>query len=355
MTFSTKLVFALTAIPAVLAATLNVQVGAGGKLKYDPEYVIAAPGDVVNFTFNPKNHTVTQSAFNTPCVPLPGGASSGFNPVTANTNPLPTFQVHVTDTKPIWIHCEQANHCSSGMVFAINPPATGNTFDAFKKLAVAGGSSGSSAPVGTPYTSPPPPQWTIATATVTYANSVYTTTYTSYDGTPPPTPAAAPADHKILISDDGSFAYDPPHIQAAIGDTVTFEFRAGNHTVTQSSFQNPCVKFVDSQGNPGFASGFKPVASGTTTFPTFQIKINDTAPIWGYCGQTDHCGDGMVFAINSVESGPNNFVAFQQMAKNINGTAPLPTPTGKNSGIRGAAFMTPTGLVAAFALVFAVL
>lgn len=48
------------------------------------------------------------------------------------------------------------------------------------------------------------------------------------------------------------------------------------------------------------------------------------APIWGYCRQTnpvDHCGSGMVFSINAVESGPNNFAAFQALAKQINGTS----------------------------------
>lgn len=29
----------------------------------------------------------------------------------------------------------------------------------------------------------------------------------------------------------------------------------------------------------------------------------------------------MVFAINAVESGPNNFAAFQALAKRVNGTA----------------------------------
>jgi hypothetical protein len=42
-----------------------------------------------------------------------------------------------------------------------------------------------------------------------------------------------------------------------------------------------------------------------------------TAPIWGYCGQQGppvHCQKGMVFSINAVETGPNNFAAFQQFA-----------------------------------------
>ncbi len=44
--------FALALLPAVMAtygSTYNVTVGANGKLAYDPEYVYAEPGDVVNF------------------------------------------------------------------------------------------------------------------------------------------------------------------------------------------------------------------------------------------------------------------------------------------------------------------
>lgn len=41
--------FALAALPVAFAATYDVSVGAGGKIAYDPEYVTAAVGDIVNF------------------------------------------------------------------------------------------------------------------------------------------------------------------------------------------------------------------------------------------------------------------------------------------------------------------
>lgn len=40
---------ALAALPVVLGATFQVQVGAGGALAYDPPFVNANPGDVVQF------------------------------------------------------------------------------------------------------------------------------------------------------------------------------------------------------------------------------------------------------------------------------------------------------------------
>jgi plastocyanin len=67
----------LAVAPALVsAATIQVQVGAGGTLLYNPENVAAAVGDQVVFNFNPKNHTVTQSSFAGPC--SPGGLNSGL-------------------------------------------------------------------------------------------------------------------------------------------------------------------------------------------------------------------------------------------------------------------------------------
>jgi len=107
---------------------------------------------------------------------------------------------------------------------------------------------------------------------------------------------------------------------------VTFEFQSKNHTATQSSFQNPCSKLSETSitGQTGFDSGFMPVDSNATNFPTITITVNDTAPIWGYCQQTNpvsHCGSGMVFSINAVEDSPNNFIAFQQLAEHEFGNA----------------------------------
>ncbi|KAF8182684.1 Cupredoxin, partial [Pholiota molesta] len=333
----------LVALPTVLGATFDVQVGAGGQLAYNPEFITANPGDIVNFIFNPKNHTVTQSSFNTPCIANPDGVTTGFVPVAAGTTNLPTKQFTVPEgTAPLWFYCEQTGHCGQGMVFAINAPAdpAPNSFTAFKAAAIAQNGTAASATSTTAasstvaavttdpnFTTPPAPQWTSATATVSLSNTVYTTTYSSYLGTPPPTPAPVPVDHRIIVGANGNLVYSPANITAAIGDTVTFEFHPKNHTVTQSSFLKPCQSLQETSGTAGFKSGFMPVDASATTFPTFQITINDTAPIWGYCGQVGHCAAGMVFAINAVESGPNNFESFQQLALRSNASAASTTTT----------------------------
>lgn len=50
--------------------THSIQVGPSGKLIYSPSNISASIGDTVEFFFNPKNHTVTQSSFAAPCEKL---------------------------------------------------------------------------------------------------------------------------------------------------------------------------------------------------------------------------------------------------------------------------------------------
>jgi len=103
-----------------------VEVGKNG-LTYSPPYITANPGDEVQFNFFAKNHTVVQSSFKDPCTPLVNGIFAGFQPtdITKNTTGLVTFKTvtfQVDTTDPQWFYCAQANHCQSGMTFAINPP-----------------------------------------------------------------------------------------------------------------------------------------------------------------------------------------------------------------------------------------
>jgi hypothetical protein len=69
----------------------------------------------------------------------------------------------------------------------------------------------------------------------------------------------------------------------------------------------------------------------TSNLPQFQIKVNDTNPIWGYCSQTGHCQQGMVFSINAPPNGTNTFAAFQELAINSNTTASSTTTTASST------------------------
>ncbi|KAF9654243.1 hypothetical protein BDM02DRAFT_3068202, partial [Thelephora ganbajun] len=348
----------------VSAKVIDIQVGANG-LTYTPEAVFADPGDQVVYHFNPKNHTVTQSSFAGPCTLKDGGFDSGFHPVGADVAVAdrPTFTVLVNDTKPIWVFCKQASntpnsHCGAGMVHAINCGTDGspNSFTNFKQAALDIGAklkAGAQNPPSSTWTAdygtatiPPPPSPSLMTNTITLGSDVWTTTYSSYPNSPAPTPASVSGNtiEVVVGGPNGTLTFTPSRVSAAPRDTIKFIFHAKNHTVTQSSFGAPCLPLTNKTTGEriGFNSGFFPVATDATQFPTWSLTINDTAPIWAYCGQTKHCGAGMVFAVNSDESSGRNFAAFQSLAKTLNGTTSNNSTsstngtTGSNTGSNGA-------------------
>ncbi|KAI9827037.1 MAG: hypothetical protein M1826_006516 [Phylliscum demangeonii] len=110
----------------------------------------ASAGDKVNFMFMSQNHTMTQSAFDKPCVKMHGGADSGFMPNPDNSkSPAPSMMFEVKTAGPIWFYCKQkkGTHCGKGMVFSINPTAE-KSHEKFKEMAMQqNGTMTSSAPM----------------------------------------------------------------------------------------------------------------------------------------------------------------------------------------------------------------
>ncbi|KAJ7702267.1 Cupredoxin [Mycena rosella] len=297
-TFAALACLSLAVIP-VRSAVIQVTVGGTGVIAYTPNQVTANIGDVIEFTFAQKNHTVTQSTLASPCTPLEGGFDSGFVPVAADATDFPLAQLTVKDLNSTWVFCRQAGHCAQGMVFAVNP---GANFAAFQAAATGNASTTTSS--------------ALPSATAPTASS-------AAPGSPSSTSVATSTDHSIIVGGPNGNFYTPSNITAQPGDTVTFHFHEKNHTVTQSSFQNPCtpLSLTSTTGQPGLNSGFMPVAANATLNPTFTIQINDTLPQWFFCSQSGHCGSGMVFSVNAVETGPNNFAAFKAKAIQLNGTA----------------------------------
>jgi plastocyanin len=326
--FKSASIFALglAVLPYVSAAVHDIQVGAGG-MKFDPEAIFADPGDQVVFHFVAKNHTVTQSSLANPCGRKDGGFDSGFQPVAANqTDNFPTWTLEVKDTQPIWAYCAQAadqaaSHCGAGMVFSVNcgPDDAPNSFKNFKDSALA---------IGTK----------LKEAAASSSSPDTSGGYGGYGGSPSNTAsgsASTPATsgsstgnvHKVVVGGaGGKLTFDPPQLSAQQGDTVTFEFQQKNHSLVQSTFDAPC-----SPKDGGFKTEFFPVADGETNFPTWSLTVNDTNPVWLYCRQKtpNHCGLGMVFAINSVETSDKSLSAFQQAAK---ATANSSTTGGASTG-----------------------
>jgi len=129
-------------------------------------------------------------------------------------------------------------------------------------------------------------------------------------------------DFRVVVgrAENGSTAlvFTPEQVKAKVGDRVLFEFHPKNHTVTQSSFAEPCTRQRNTATNElGVDSGFMPVTLDAKDVPVWTIEVRqDTSPIWMFCNQGNHCNSGMVFAINAPQEGEKTFAAFKEKAKN---------------------------------------
>ncbi|PWW75268.1 hypothetical protein C7212DRAFT_352434 [Tuber magnatum] len=134
----------------------------------------------------------------------------------------------------------------------------------------------------------------------------------------PPVASGGPATHTVTVGGMAGLVYNPNQVMAEVNDVVHFVFMRQNHTVTQSSFDKPCNKLSPD----AFDSNFMPNPNDTMSPPpTFQYKVTAKEPTWWYCKQRtgNHCGAGMVFAINPTLE--KSFDIFKANAIKINGTA----------------------------------
>ncbi|CUS14645.1 unnamed protein product [Tuber aestivum] len=161
-------------------------------------------------------------------------------------------------------------------------------------------------------------------------------TYTTYDPAPvhttaavtnkatyvasmvPPVASGGPMTHTVTVGGMAGLIYNPSQVMAQVNDVVNFVFMSQNHTVTQSSFDKPCNKLSPD----AFDSNFMPNPNNTMNpAPTFKYTVTAKEPTWWYCKQRtgNHCGMGMVFAINPTAE--KSFEIFKANAIKINGTA----------------------------------
>ncbi|KAJ7056071.1 hypothetical protein C8F01DRAFT_1029582, partial [Mycena amicta] len=127
-------------------------------------------------------------------------------------------------------------------------------------------------------------------------------------------------------SPGGAYQFSPNVITAPNGTVITFKFSGtpGNHSVTQSTFANPCQGMDD-----GFDSGF--IMGNGLEPPTWNYTVkNDQIPLWFFCRQkapSPHCRSGMVGVIN-VQNAVNSFQTFQAKAE---GNTAIPTSSSSSS------------------------
>jgi hypothetical protein len=77
-----------------------------------------------------------------------------------------------------------------------------------------------------------------------------------------------------------------------------------NHSVVQSTFDQPCIPIQNMMTNKtdAFFSGFMPTNASftaTSNILTYTIRVKDEKPMWFYCSQGKHCQAGMVGAVNA--------------------------------------------------------
>jgi len=164
-------------------------------------------------------------------------------------------------------------------------------------------------------------------------------TTTSVAPAAPSAPPNTTNNINIDVAPNGVLVFSAPNITAPVGTQVTFWFPGGSlaHSVTQSSFANPCT-YLEATANT--SAGFD---SGLTNSVQFTINITNTEPIWYHCKQVEHCGLGMVGAINAPTNTSNTFEAFRAAAVQIGGpTEPTQTTGGPvTGGVNGVALSTP--------------
>ncbi|KAF4775001.1 extracellular serine-rich protein [Colletotrichum scovillei] len=124
----------------LVGATHTVTAGLKG-LTFDPDNLVAEVGDIIEWHFFPKNHSVAKSDTYDPCAPTSDGSFffSGFDFVTPEGPADNVFQITIKDKQPIWYYCAQnaGQHCKNGMVGVINQPPVNDAFHLEKHKALA--------------------------------------------------------------------------------------------------------------------------------------------------------------------------------------------------------------------------
>ncbi|KLJ07120.1 hypothetical protein EMPG_17390, partial [Blastomyces silverae] len=118
--------------------------------------------------------------------------------------------------------------------------------------------------------------------------------------------------HPVQVGNsEGSQRFYPDSLTVEPGSMVQFQFHPANHSVAQSTFEDPCSPMSD---GTGIRSGFLPVSADAADMPVFTVMINDTDPVWLFCGQNNHCQNGMVMVINPPDAPDRDIEAFRSLA-----------------------------------------
>ncbi|KAI0451806.1 hypothetical protein F5B21DRAFT_362565 [Xylaria acuta] len=157
--------------------------------------------------------------------------------------------------------------------------------------------------------------------------------------------ASAQKVHVVSVSSASkSLTFSPDNLKADVGDMIQFQFLAGNHSVVQSNFDNPCTPIQQHvTDTKGMFSGYMDVAASAATgmIPVYSMEVTTDKPLWLYCSQGKHCQAGMVMVVN--ENTAANSSRSLTDFKDISAKAPEsldPIAIGSTTGGE-----TPTGAI----------
>ncbi|KAM5353021.1 hypothetical protein ACJZ2D_017108 [Fusarium nematophilum] len=95
--------------------------------------------------------------------------------------------------------------------------------------------------------------------------------------------------HTINVGAAGH-KFTPNDIKADVGDILEYRFYPDAHWVIRGDFGYPCIpyEYIDTD-RTGFSSGPQPVKAITNDAPRFRVRVNNTEPIFYYCGAPGSC------------------------------------------------------------------
>ncbi|PKS07893.1 hypothetical protein jhhlp_006501 [Lomentospora prolificans] len=120
---------------------------------------------------------------------------------------------------------------------------------------------------------------------------------------PTSTDDSKPTTHTVLVGWSG-FKFTPNETIAKPGDTVEFKFYPPDHSVIRADYEHGCIPYENVGAHRvGFYSEQQFVSGISEDNPVFTIKVNDTEPIFYYCGAVGSCkSKHMIGVINPNEN-----------------------------------------------------
>ncbi|KAI8715387.1 hypothetical protein NCS52_01046100 [Fusarium sp. LHS14.1] len=99
------------------------------------------------------------------------------------------------------------------------------------------------------------------------------------------------ATHTVNVGASGH-KFTPAEVKAEVGDVIEWRFYPSGHNVIRGTFEQPCIPYeYVGLNKEGFSSGAQKVQAITDDGPRFRVRVNNTDPIFFYCGAPGSCVD----------------------------------------------------------------